>query len=742
VKVLDFGLAKVLETETPTPNSSDSPTLSLAATRAGVILGTAAYMSPEQAKGRAVDRRTDVFAFGCVLFEMLAGQRAFDGDDVTDVLGAVLRVEPDWSRLPADVPPSVRRLLRLCLEKNPKNRRGTATDVRLDLREALKDPSPVAIQVQAPARGSWLAWIAAAILLVTTAVLSVLYFRPKPAATVVRFEVGIPEGITLARTSGEVSPDGQHVAFAATAAPGKPFQLWLHSLGDGETRPLSGTEGTSSPFWSPDSRFLGFAAGRELKRIAIAGGPAQTLCMIPGGGTGADGSWSSADVIVFGSSDNTQGIYRVPAQGGTPTPVTALDSNRGEVAHLVPEFLPDGQRFLYTVRAAKPENAGIYLGSLESEQTLRVMDAYSQARFAPPGLLLFVRNGALFAQRFDPDKPQLQGEPKRIADDVPVGANNAQSGFSVSENGLLGLSRSTTARDEFDLSWYDRKGNRGARIFTGRFAGIDLSPDMTQLAVHHHDESSDGADVRIKDLKSGSESRFTFDSTAHSSSPIWSPDGAAIAFSALRNGKWGLYRRPANQVGDAELLYESETPVVPTTWSADAKTLVFTNLDPKTGQDLWVLALDTRSPTPFSVTAEPDSHAQISRDGRWIAYRSGGRVFVESFPDRRFKREMSQDGQIPRWRADGKELFFTGGFVGTMWAVSVEPSGAGLKFGVPTALFAKDSPPIGHTPNLSFFTYAVSADGQRFAIPTATTTRATAETRTLTIVLNWPTLLK
>ena len=361
---------------------------------------------------------------------------------------------------------------------------------------------------------------------------------------------------------------------------------------------------------------------------------------------------------------------------------------------------------------------GHMLASLDSTDTVKVLDVISKAQYVPPDLLLFTRENTLWAQPFDISRMRLSGEPARVADGIAVMLANAVSGFSASENGVLVLAWDQTAA--LDMSWYDRTGKLLSQVAVGTFVGIDVSPDGKQVAAHRHDAASNGGDVSINDLERGTESRFTFEPSADNSSPIWSPDGKVIAFGAVRNGRWGLYRKAANSTGAEELLFESPTPVMPMTWSADGQTLVFASLHPKTLHDLWSLPLaGERKPTALVETVESDTHAQISPDGQWMSYRSGPELHVQRYPTGGQRYTVAR-GLISRWREDGRELFFNssaGG--GEIWTVAVEPIGDGLRFGTPRVLFDSRWAQLGHRPeNLPYFTYAVSPDGERFLIPT------------------------
>lgn len=748
VKVLDFGLAKATGVvpggrDFSPADQAASPTItSPAMTQMGMILGTAAYMSPEQAKGRAVDRRTDIFAFGCVLYEMITGRRTFDGEDVTDVLGAVVRLEPDWSRLPAGCPAALHKLLRLCLEKNVRNRRSSATDVRLDLEGLLKDPPPATSVAPVPvrARTAWLPWMAATLLLVTTIAFAVPYFRLPPPPAVVRFQVAVPEGTEGPGAQLAVSPDGKHLVFAASTGFGQ-SQLYVRSLETGDTRPLPGTERGQAPFWSPDSLFVGFFATGDLKKVDLGGGPARTLCRAQ---TGATGTWNATGTIVF-STASPGGLVGVSADGGTPSPLTTPDASRGELVHVTPHFLPDGNRFLYAVQASKRETSGTYVGSLDGTPSIQILAESQKAQFAAPNQLVFVRNDALFSQSFDPGSLRLTGEPTRLAESVSRGANRVtgRAGFSVADTGVLVVIPERATTETLDLSWYDQAGRVLTQVGLANYRGFELSPDGKRLAAHRHDDETGSGDIWITDLERGTDRRFTFDPSQDPAGPIWSPDGTTIAFVAQRNGPWGLYRKPADGSGTDELLFESDTPKIPMAWSPDGTAIVFVNYDPKSGSDLWILPLSgDRKPAVYLQTPMGEAHPQISPDGRWIAYASGG-VWVQSYPVRGTTYQVSSTGIQPRWRADGKALFM-GSPRGRILAVAVESSGRALTFGAPQTLFDSQWANLPHASasgtNTNTFIYAVARDGQKFLIQRRPT-QADADEPTMTVILNWTTLL-
>jgi len=748
VKVLDFGLAKAMDTvpegrHFSAADHANSPTItSPAMTQMGMILGTAAYMSPEQAKGRPVDRRTDIFAFGCVLYEMLTGRRAFDGDDVTEVLGAVVRLEPDWTRLPAACPPAVSRLLRLCLEKNLRNRRSSATDVRLDLEEAARAPQASASTARAPARRPLLPWAVAALLLVATIALAWPLFRAAPLPPVTRFQIATPNGTTVSAVNFAVSPNGKQLAYVLAG----PSPLFIHSFETGESRPIAGTEDAQAPFWSPDSESVAFATNNNLKKADVNGGPVQTLCPVT---QGATGTWNESGVIVFSS---LTGLLRVSADGGTPTPLTTPDAARGETGHTTPHFLPDGKRFLFAVQANTREASGTYVGSLDATPPIQVLASSQKPQFAAPGQLVFSRNDALFSQSFDANTLRLSGEPTRLAESVARAGNilTGRAGFSVSQTGVLVIVAGREESVPLSLQWFDRAGQPLAQVGLANYLGFSVSPDGKRLAAHRHTGDADGGDVWITDLELQTDRRFTFAPAQDSSSPIWSPDGSTIAFSALRNGRWGIYRKPADGSGAEELLFESPTPKIPMTWSPDGTTIVFVNYD-RAQADLWILPLSgDRTPVAYLQSPAYETHPQISPDGRWLSYSSNG-VWVQSYPAPGTIYQVTATGGQARWRADGRELLVGSAgnstVPGRISAIAVDTNGSALTFSAPKTLFdsgwtnrihiAANSNAVSN-----HFSFAVSADGQRFLIPRSQAQARSGEAAPpMTVILNWRSLL-
>jgi eukaryotic-like serine/threonine-protein kinase len=682
VKVLDFGLAKALEGDAASIDIATSPTITRMATQAGVLLGTAAYMSPEQAKGRPVDRRADIWAFGCVLYEMLTGEVTFRGESVTDTLAAVIRAEPDWSQLPAATPTRVRVLLQRCLQKDPKQRLQAIGDARISLDEVLSgvpEPSPVtAPQVSASISSRALPWALLAAAVAALVALALVHFREKPmVAEAVRFEMPLPEKATLpAAGSFAVSPDGRQVAFFAIGLDGVQ-RIWLRSMDSFEARPIAGSETTNDPpfFWSPDSRYIAFDGGRSLKKIGIFGGNAETLCDLSGFPVG--GSWNRDGAIIFGHAAGS--IMRVSANGGPASPLTTLDPSRGEIQHILPSFLPDGRHFLYLRYSSRPENSGVYVGSLDArpqEQSSKMLlptpygVAYVPSSDSGFGHLLFVRAGTLMMQSFDTSQLELLGEPVTVAEQL--GSYREYSFFSASTNGVLVYRKGT---GESQLTTFDRQGKAlGTAGERGLYNALALSPDGTRVAVERLDPQNGKEALWLVDLSRSTSTRFTFGSFRVANA-IWSPDISRIIFASSpeTNGVYDLYQKPPSGAKDEELLLKSGESKFPSSLSRDGRFLLYTAGDPKRKYQLWVLPLaGDKKPFPFLQTDFDDWDGHFSPDGHWVAYRSdeSGRyeIYVRRFSpdataaasDADAKWQVSYGGgSEPRWSVDGKELYYT-----------------------------------------------------------------------------------
>ena len=737
VKILDFGLAKLTQpdgsqsqTEIPTRRVDTNP---------GVLMGTVGYMSPEQVRGKSVDHRSDIFSFGTILYEMLSGHRAFQGESAADTMSAILKEDPpELSDTNKSISPALERLVNHCLEKNPEARFHSARDLAFAL-EALSGSSPTSAQTTAIAsftprrmtRRELILASVAAVAVLAAVVMTALYFRRAPTeAHAVRFPINPPEKTGF--NSFAISPDGLRLAFVATDASGKNL-LWVRPLDSINAQQLPGTEEATSPFWSPDSRFIGFFTAGKLKKIEVTSGTVQTLCnaVVPRGGT-----WSRDGVIVFAPTPNDP-LYQVSVAGGEPTPLTKLDPSRQEASHRWPYFLPDGRHLLYSLSGG-PQSQGIYVTSLDGKDSRRLINVgNSIVAFASPGYLLFRREATLMAQAFDPDKLYLSGEPFPVAEQVGYDVASFQSFFSVSQTGVLVYSSGSTGKTQ--LTWIDRAGKEVGLVDQPRsFVRPSLSPDGKRVVVDGVDLQAN-RDVWIIELASGNQTRFTFD-PGTDIFPIWSPDGSRIVFASDREGPRNLYQKSASGAGKEELLLKTGLNTFPMDWSADGKFILYIVSDPKTKLDTWVLPLfGDQKPFPFLQTEANERNARFSPNGRWLAYTSDesgiNQIYALSFPDPGGKRQVSTNGGYHvAWRRDGKEFFYISSDK-KMMAVDVETDGPTFEVGTPKALFEVRVPSF----NSAQAQFAVAQDGQKFLVAN---TAGEITSAPINVVLNWTADLK
>ena len=737
IKVLDFGLAKALS-EDPVPGSmQNSPTLSMAMTQAGMILGTAAYMSPEQAKGKPADRRADIWAFGVVFYEMLAGGQTFSGDTAAETLASVLKETITFDRLPADTPPAIRLLLARCLERDLRKRLQAIGEARIALEGPLEARGPTETPRQVEVRTSRAPWAIAGVLALGLAGLAAWTWWPRAAPVevgAVRFTVAPPEGATLTSVNSfatqlSVSPNGRYVAFIADQDKLGP-SLWVRALGSLSAQKLDRTDNARFPFWSPDSQTIAFFADGKLKRIPVSGGSPLTICDAPNPN---GGTWNREGVIVFAPDTNSP-LHRVLAAGGVSTPITTLDKTQQETAHAWPQFLPDGQRFLYWARGAK---GGIYVQSLGSSQRTFLLETPGRAAFAS-GSLLFLRDNTLLAQRLDLKSLRLEGEPVSVAEDIRSGGANGRNGFAVSENGVLAYRAGGTGGN-VQLSWYTREGKpAGTALPVGDYGQIELSPDDKRVVLERLPGGSGGSggDLWLLDLSTGVFSRLTSGPDSERD-PLWSPDSHSVTYT-VTDGKEPGIRQVVIGAGDTPVFADRKANWLDD-WSRDGKLLVYHTSG---GNDISVLPLSgDRKPKVVFRTSFQKDQLRLSPDGRWIAYMSmeSGQpeVYLAAFPSFTDRRQVSTGGGVmPLWRKDGGELYYVS-LDRKVMAVEVK-AGSTLETGTVKALFQLQGELAMSA--ASYF-WAVTGDGQKFLIREVAGAANAGAAEPINIVINWPSAL-
>jgi len=736
IKVLDFGLAKALSDD-PVPGSmQNSPTLSMAMTQAGMILGTAAYMSPEQAKGKPADRRADIWAFGVVFHEMLTGGQTFSGETAAETLASVLKETISFDRLPVDTPPAIRALLNRCLERDLRKRLQAIGEARIALEGPLEAPAQPVTPPPAPSlsRLGRFGWMASGVLALALVGLAAWTWWPRPQPVevgAVRFTVAPPEGATLTSvnpfaTQLSVSPNGRYVAFIADQDKLAP-SLWVRALGSLSAQKLDRTDNARFPFWSPDSQTIAFFADGKLKRIPVSGGSPLVICDAPdpNGGT-----WNREGVIVFAPNTSSP-LHRVLAAGGVSTPITTLDKTQQETAHAWPQFLPDGKRFLYWVRGGK---GGIYVQSLESKQRTFLLETPGRAEFAS-GFLLFLRDNTLLAQHLDLKSLRLEGEPVSVAEDIRSGGANGRNGFAVSENGVLAY-RAGESGGNVQLSWYTREGKpAGTALPVGDYGQIELSPDDKRVVLERLPGGSGGSggDLWLLDLSTGVFSRLTSGPDSERD-PLWSPDSQSVIYT-VNDGKESGIRQVVIGAGDTPVFADGKANFLDD-WSRDGKLLVYHTSG---GNDISVLPLsgDRKSKVVFRTSFQKDE-LRLSPDGRWIAYMSmeSGQpeVYLAAFPSFTDRRQVSTGGGLmPLWRKDGRELYYVS-LDRKVMAAEVK-AGSTLETGTVKALFQ-----VQGALNISATTYmwAVTGDGQKFLLREAVGASNGGVAEPLNIVIHWP----
>jgi len=753
-KLLDFGLAKIHQPGFAL--ASGTATLpGAASTIEGSIVGTFQYMAPEQLEGKEADARTDVFAFGTLVYEMATGRKAFGGESQASVIAAILRAEtPRISELDPLTPAALDHVVARCLAKSPHDRWQTTRDVMLELREIARRGSGVvppaarsSLESHAPSveiagassRRELIAWTIAIAATVFAAIVGALYLRSRtpeatfadaPSPGAVRSEIPAPAGAIVGSIA--LSPDGRRLVFVGRS--GVTTRLWVRALDSIAAMPLNDTEGADYPFWAPDGQSLGFFADGKLKRIEVAGGPAQPLADAP---NARGGTWGRTGVIVF--SPNSLTLWRVLDTGGPAEELTALDSSRGEISHRWPAFLPDGTHFIYLSQTSVQENRALLAGSIDRGKPTFIVRTEASGLYAAPGYLLFLRDTTLMAQRFDASKLRLEGEAQALA--IPVGVNGLERAqFDISSGAFVYRRGAFLGRNE--LVWFDRNGSRLGEIGpAGDFRAVRISPDGRFVAFAKEDQKVGTPDVWIHDVARNTSTRFTFDAGTDRD-PVWSTDSSRLAVRSNRRELFNVYARAINGTGGEQRLYESSENANIHDWSRDGRFILFTRVDPKgrSARDIWVLPLDgsgTQHPL-FELPLNQD-YPRFSRGGRLLSYQTDdsgrNKVFVVPYPDTGDKWEISPDGGTqPIWRADGTELFYVAPD-NTVMAVGVRERKTTVEFGKPRPLFKA---PIAVLPaRQPSWTWDVSPDGERFLLILAKDDDAP-----LTLVTNWQADLK
>ena len=708
-KLLDFGLARATGLDAPA-SQTNSPTLSSPLTAEGTIVGTFLYMAPEQLEGKEADARTDIWALGCVLYEMITGKRPFQGKSQASLISSIMSAEPaPIAQVSPLNPPALERLVKACLAKDPEERIQTAHDVKLQLQWIVEGGSQAGVAAPVAARRKRrerLAWILATIMTAIAAGLAVIQLRPKPPAKPVMFELTPPyqaRSVDLPR----ISPDGRRLAFNAADSTGI-VGIWVRQMNSLEAQRLPGTEGATRPFWSPDSRFLAFFSGGKLRKIDISGGPPIPICDAP---RGADGTWGPRGVILFDGS-MVDSVQSVSASGGVPAGATVVDRKSHETYTAWPQFLPDGRHFLYIAYGSGPEGRMLKVGSIDSKETKALGPAGSRTEYAS-GYLLYVRGGTLLAQAFDPGALKFTGDPFPVAENVETDQLGSAR-FSASTDGrLVYRAGGTSATNR--LVWTNRRGERTGTVGgPGTYATPALSPDGTQLAVKVSDLSRQGGDIWLWDLTRDLGSRFTF-ADQDVDCPVWSPDGSRVVYSVTRDNFSDLHIKRVGGTGADSILFASDQQKFAGSWAPDGRWITYLMRSGAVRQfDVYGLSLgDPIRPVPLAASPFMDVAGVISPDGGWVAIVSDEsgqfEVYVQSFPGVGGKwRVSTAGGGDPTWRGDSRELYYVTPDSKLMM-VSVEP-GSPPRFSLPQKLFDTPLGPRFPTRNR----YVVTRDGQRF----------------------------
>jgi Tol biopolymer transport system component len=745
VKVLDFGLAMAMAGHSAAEEESVSamPTLTAAMTQAGMVLGTAAYMSPEQARGLAVDRRTDIWAFGVVLFEMLTGRRLFEGETVTDTLAGILKTDPDWGTLPDNLPHQVERVIRRCLIRDPRQRLRDIGEARVRLDEPDAESGfftgPITPLADAPpARLRFLPWALLAVAVAALGAVAFLGWGPSGPVTPIQLAIPAPAGAGFQLNTSfpglpVISPDGQYVVFGGQDKESGEVALYLRSLDANEAVALDGTRDAQYPFWSPDSRWIAFFDRNEgLKKIPVNGGPDQTICQA---GNAKGGSWSPDGTIVFAPNFDSS-ILKVSSLGGEPVPVTDVLQDAGFDSHRHPWFLPDGRRFLYLARSTSEGQTEIRVASIDGDSSRVVMRNRAGVEYAN-GHLLYMRKQVLMAQRFDTASLEFTADPVPIADDVLVIAGAGKGVFSASANGSLTYLRGQDVTLTASMAWVDRKGALLEEIRDqDPFNPAVLSPDEKFIAVTIYDATRTNRDIWIYEIERGFKSRFT-NADSDERYPVWSPDGSHLYYISDRDGYHKIYRKAVSGIEAAEEVLDMGRQALLWDLSGDERHVLYSVNGEETAGDLWVADLTGQEePRLLRGTTAEDGAARFSPDGRWISYWSmetgAGEVYLAPWPGMEYTRRVSTTtGAWQYWSADSRELVFQDGD-GSVFSSTIAPGERGVRIGAPEPLFDHNGMQYAG-PLLD-----MAGDAQRFI--TVQTIEATPPAFA-DVVINWPALL-
>ena len=731
VKLMDFGLAKFNPETAPIADELTEMTAEKRLTAAGTIMGTFQYMAPEQLEGREADARTDIFAFGEVLYEMATGGPAFSGKTRASLIAAILSVDPKPIReLAPSSPPSLDRIVKRCLAKEPDDRWQSACDLGAELKWIAESGGHTGTPSLTPARGTreTLSWLISCALLVALIVMVIWWRSSKPSEQTMQFNAPL----SFPADDIAIAPNGHTVAVVGYLVSARKNAIWIYELGSPGARSLADTGGASYPFWSADSRFLAFFADGKLKKLELSGGSVQAVCDAP---SGRGGTWNKDGVIVFTPDASVGGgLYRVLASGGNLTQISNPDGKRGEHSHRWPVFLPDGKHYLYLASNFSGQRGvdAIFVGSLDSSEKRFVVEATANAAYAAPGYLLFCREKTLLAQRFDQKRFVLTGEPTAILTDIQYLPQVARAMFTVSDNGLM-ITQSGSGVALSQPVWFDRKGNEVGRV--GKpdvYLNVALAPNGKSVAVDKIDMANQNlkVDVWTYELQLESAKQLTFGFGFHGV-PIWSPDVTRLVFGSNPQFHFDLYMKNSDGTQEEKRIVQDDLDKFPTDWSGDGKYLLYNR-----ATDLWFVTFPEQKNSLFLKAESVLSNGQFSPDGKWVTYASNEsgkwEIYVTSFPVAHGKwRVSTTGGEQPRWRGDGKELFYLSSD-GKMMAAPVT-TGAKFDSGTPVALFS--ATPRQRAARTELFVYDVSRDGQRFLINTQV---KQAETQPMSVVLNWP----